>query len=327
MTDVARDGLRWLAGSRAGSAAATTLERIMPARRDHLAVLTFHRVTRPEAEVVPGLLSATPDGFTELLDALMDRHTIVGLDAVLRRLDGGPALPRRALLLTFDDAYVDMMVHAWPVLRERRLPAVLFVPTAYPDAADRVFWWEALHHAIATTHAPAVDGPAGPLPLTGGAERQRAYRSLRDTFKQLPHTELIERLARLEAELDVARPASTVASWRELRAAASDGLILAPHSRTHPLLTKVDRAAVDDEVSGSRADLLEATGLDVPAFAYPAGAVSRPVADAVMRAGLRVAFTTVRGVNDMRTADPMLLRRVNVSVRTPAPAIRALLLR
>jgi hypothetical protein len=48
---------------------------------------------------------------------------------------------------------------------------------------------------------------------------------------------------------------------------------------------------------------------------------------AVAAAGFGVAFTTARGVNDLRTASWLLLRRVNVSVRTPISLVRAQVIR
>ena len=112
-----------------------------------------------------------------------------------------------------------------------------------------------------------------------------------------------------------------------MRRLAAEGVALAPHSRTHPLLTRLDPGALDSEIAGSRDDLAAATGSTVAAFAYPSGAVSGPVAEATARAGSRVAFATTRGVNDLRTADLWRLRRVNVSVRTPGTVIRAQVLR
>ena len=40
-------------------------------------------------------------------------------------------LPERSVLVTFDDAYVDTMEMAAPVLRALEVPAVVFVPTAF----------------------------------------------------------------------------------------------------------------------------------------------------------------------------------------------------
>jgi len=68
-----------------------------------------------------------PRLFEEQLDALIGSGwRFVGLDAVLAALAGEEELPLRALLLTFDDAYVDLLEVACPIVAERGLPGVVF---------------------------------------------------------------------------------------------------------------------------------------------------------------------------------------------------------
>jgi peptidoglycan/xylan/chitin deacetylase (PgdA/CDA1 family) len=324
---VVRGIARRLTGGRPAEAAIGVLERLAPRRPDTLAILTFHRITGDAGAVPPGLLSTTPEGFGSLLDALARGHHIVDLAAVLRRRRGGAALPARSLLLTFDDAYVDMRDHVRPALIARGLPAVLFVPTAYPGAAERRFWWDALHHAVRASERPAVDGPHGVLPLAGAAARARAYRVLRDHLKTLPHEALTPALDRLVGALGVASaPPRTVLDWQGLRDLQGTGIELAPHTRTHPLLPRLPPERLSDEIAGSRTDLEREWGAGHPVFAYPSGATSPQVVKAVHAASLEVAMTTQRGVNDLRTAQWLSLRRVNVSIRTPPAAIRAQLL-
>lgn len=52
--------------------------------------------------------------------------TFVDLDAALAALSGERELPRKALLLTFDDAYADLLEVAAPILAARGLPGVVF---------------------------------------------------------------------------------------------------------------------------------------------------------------------------------------------------------
>jgi peptidoglycan/xylan/chitin deacetylase (PgdA/CDA1 family) len=333
---VAVPGLvRRVAGSAAASAVVDVLERLLPSRTGTLAALTFHRVAPDAPDVTPGILSATPETFGPLLDAVARRHAVIPIEDVVARADRGRPLPRRALVLTFDDAYDDFAEHAWPALRARALPATLFVPTAYPDAPGPGFWWDRLFAALASTRQASVGSSgAGPLPLRTRAERVAAYRELRSELKAMRHEELVATVERLVTELDGSAGASVprVLGWEALRRLAGAGVTLAPHTRTHPLLPRLAPALVAAELSGSREDLARQTGADTPVFAYPSGAASPSVVDAVAAAGFRVAFTTARGTNDLRRLAPgdrgwFLLRRVNVSVRTPAPAVRAQLLR
>lgn len=318
---------RTVAGSRPFGAVVEMLERLVPGRPDVLSVLTFHRVTEPGPSVAPGLHSATPAGFAKLLDSLVQRHTIVSIEDLLERMGGGPSLPRRSLLLTVDDAYVDFADHAWPALRARNLPVVLFVPTGYPDRPDRSFWWDRLNRAVQTSPRTSIDGPGGYLPLGSGADRARAYRRIRDEVKRMPHDRLLSTVDRLLERLEGEEAAPVVLGWDALRRLATEGVSLAPHTRTHPLLTRLDPTLVAAEIVGSREDLAREIGSQVPVFAYPAGASSRSVAAAVAGAALPIAFTTRRGVNDLRSADWLGLRRINVGIRTPSALIHAQTLR
>jgi GT2 family glycosyltransferase/peptidoglycan/xylan/chitin deacetylase (PgdA/CDA1 family) len=68
-----------------------------------------------------------PAQLAEHLDELR-RHgwTFVDLDAMLRALRGEERLPERAVLVTFDDAYADLLRSGLPVLEKRGIPAVVF---------------------------------------------------------------------------------------------------------------------------------------------------------------------------------------------------------
>ncbi len=319
--------VRRLAASPPANAIVSVLERLVPAQRDGLAVLTFHRVTDAGPDVTPGLLSATPEGFAALLDAIARRHEIVGADAVLRRAGGGPALPRRSVLITVDDAYADFAEHAWPALKARGLPVVLFVPTAYPDRPEAAFWWDRLYRAVAGSSNPTLETAAGALPLATRRDRAAAYRALRSELKSLDHDALLARVDELVASLVSAEvPAlarDSVLGWDELRRLAAEGVTLAPHTRTHPLLPRLEPSRRDGEIAGSREDLAAATGARDAIFAYPSGATSPSVARSVADAGFRVALTTRRGTNDLRSADWLALRRINVNVGTPPSLVRA----
>ncbi|MEJ2888017.1 polysaccharide deacetylase family protein [Actinomycetospora aeridis] len=74
-------------------------------------------------------LSVEPDAFARQC-AVLARRRVVSLDAVEARLAAGAALPRRRVLLTFDDGFADNAVHAAPVLRRHGLPATFFIVAA-----------------------------------------------------------------------------------------------------------------------------------------------------------------------------------------------------
>jgi len=96
-----------------------------------LRVLMYHKVND-----IPDNPTTVP---VSLFDEQMDQvralgYTVVGLDAVLDFYERRAPLPPRAVLVTFDDGYRDILENALPVLQRYGFPAVLFAPIAYVDA-------------------------------------------------------------------------------------------------------------------------------------------------------------------------------------------------
>jgi peptidoglycan/xylan/chitin deacetylase (PgdA/CDA1 family) len=92
-----------------------------------LRILAYHAIADLSDDPVLAEYGVPPRLFEAQLDSLLDGGwSFVDLDAVLAALGGEGRLPRKALLLTFDDAYADLLGVASPILAERGLPGVVF---------------------------------------------------------------------------------------------------------------------------------------------------------------------------------------------------------
>jgi peptidoglycan/xylan/chitin deacetylase (PgdA/CDA1 family) len=316
MVGLIKRGVKAMLGTSMCARIISRLESTADTRTNLLRVLTYHRVDWPEAaaELYPGTLSATPDEFRWQMEYLSDRYHFVDIHAVLAAIRREHELPARSLLITFDDAYSDFVNHAWPTLREHELPAVLFVPTAFPDNQELAFWWDRLQQ---TAHK------SGELATAAG---RRGFRDLVRRAKSLPHSQTLA-LVDDYCESRGARPETDhILSWDQLQQLTDEGLDLAAHTRTHPLLTRVDPEEAIRQAVLSREDLRERIGIGLPVFSYPGGAHSDDIAQSLGESGFELAFTTRRGINDLATANPLLLRRINVSVATSRALVRAQLL-
>jgi GT2 family glycosyltransferase/peptidoglycan/xylan/chitin deacetylase (PgdA/CDA1 family) len=90
-------------------------------------VLAFHAVADLGDDPVLAEYGVPARRFAAHLDRLSRRGwRFIDLDTLLAALDGRARLPRRALLVSFDDAYVDLLEVAAPLLAERGIPAVAF---------------------------------------------------------------------------------------------------------------------------------------------------------------------------------------------------------
>lgn len=330
----ARRAAAAVASSRLGGGASVVLDRALPRRRGVLTILTYHRVDEPSTrpDLMPSLISATPDGFAAQMAMVAREFDPVSLPDVLSALDDPRRLPRRAVLVTFDDGYQDFAANAWPALRAASVPATLFVATGFTADPTARFWWDRLWDAVHRAPPSTLPTPIGAVPVGPAAARATVSR-LRDWLKALDHDAVLLEVDRIVDALGPAPgqpadhpPVASVLDWDGLRRLAGEGVTLAPHTRSHPLLDRVDLERAEAEISGSFEDLERETGGVAPparVLAYPSGAHGESAVEAARRAGMRLAMTTQRGGNDLRRADRLRLRRINVGGRASVPLIRA----
>ena len=97
-----------------------------------LTMLIYHRIGGPGIDE----LDMAPADFTQQMRVMADQP-VVSLDDGLAALGHGDSSSR--FVLTFDDGFADVYTHAWPLLREMRLPFTIYLATAYVGGRMR---WE-----------------------------------------------------------------------------------------------------------------------------------------------------------------------------------------
>ena len=297
----------------------------------NLRVLTYHRVAGPtdSPHLNPRLISAIPREFERQMDRLARSYSVVSMPQVLETLDRGSRLPRRAVMITFDDAYADFADHAWPILERAGLPATVFVPTGFPDRPERSFWSDRLYRAFTRTDLRRIDVPSlGALSLESEQHRRGSLKRLQDHLKSIRHADaarLVEQVMRAFGPEPDPRP--TVMSWDTLRRLSERGLCLAGHTQNHPILTRLTPDEVRREVSACQTDLTRELGSALPVFCYPNGSHDDKIVGVLEELGFRLAFTTLDGHNDLGRTDPLRLRRTNITPRTRGPVFRLRLTR
>jgi GT2 family glycosyltransferase/peptidoglycan/xylan/chitin deacetylase (PgdA/CDA1 family) len=90
-------------------------------------VLAYHSLSDLSRDPVLGEYGIDPEAFAAQLDMLAARgHRFVDVDLLLTAVDGRAPLPSKATLVTFDDAYADLLPAAAEILTQRGIPAVVF---------------------------------------------------------------------------------------------------------------------------------------------------------------------------------------------------------
>jgi len=100
-------------------------------------VLAYHSLSDLREDKVLAQYGIAPASLSEQLDSLAARgHRFIDLDLLLAALDGHAPLPEKATLVTFDDAYADLVPAAIEVLGERGIPAVVFAVSGQIGGAN-----------------------------------------------------------------------------------------------------------------------------------------------------------------------------------------------
>jgi len=287
---------------------------------NRLRVLTYHRIAEQEAirPLDPKLVSASPGEFARQMAWIAGNYTVIDMDTAIEAVERGSRLPRRALLITFDDAYPDFGTTAWPILKANGLPVTLFVPTDFPAQRHASFWWDALNARLANTGLTRLATDAlGELPLATEADKRRAASMLRAHVKTMPHAEAMDWLDGIGRQLGESdHVVASTMTWDEIRGLSDDGVTIGAHSRSHALLTAIPPTQLDSEIAGSQEDIEREIGSTRPIFCYPAGAFNDDVEAAAARCGIRLGFTTLTGHNNLHRHRPLALKRLNVTPRT-----------
>ena len=96
--------------------------------RRGLRVLMYHKVSLKTGDA----LTVTVDQMKKQLEWLKtEEFEFITCAALLAALETDEAIPPRAVLITFDDAYLDNFELALPLLRQLGVPATIFIPTDY----------------------------------------------------------------------------------------------------------------------------------------------------------------------------------------------------
>lgn len=268
-------------------------------------IFTLHRVLpeQPAAFSPNAILQVQPDFLGYVIERVRDLGLdIVTLDEALERLaahEGG----RQFVVLTFDDAYRDNLVHALPILRRQEAPFTLYVPTAYVDGVGEI-WWQAIEDIIARQDAVAltVNGQTDYLDTKTTAQKTEAFNALYWQMRKAPEPERITLLHGFAQAYgyDLEQQCrDLIMDWQELRLLADDPLCtIGAHTVHHPELAKLPLEQARNEIAQSADILMAQFGKRPSHFSYPLGG---PLScgprefDLARELGFRTAVTTRPG--------------------------------
>jgi peptidoglycan/xylan/chitin deacetylase (PgdA/CDA1 family) len=295
------------------------------ADRARLSILIFHRVLPQPDPLFPGEVDARQ--FDQMLGWIGKWCNVLPLDQAVSRLREG-RLPPRAAAITFDDGYADNHDIALPILERHGMSATFFIATSFLNGGR--MWNDTVIEAVRTTRAERIDlrefGIAPPAdesdwPLVS-LSRRRTFISA--VLGKLKYTDPALRAGLAEAvaaRLGGSLPDDLMMSSAQVQQMRHRGMQIGAHTHTHPILARLDRDAVRDEILTSKRRLETLLDEPVSLFAYPNGRPTQDYAgetvEVLRELDFGVAVTTAKGAAN-RATDPLQLPRFTPWDRTKA---------
>lgn len=235
-----------------------------------VAVLAYHGVrdARSTASGTSEELHVRRTTLERQLRAVRALASPISLEQWRRARQGGPALPDRSVLVTFDDGYRSVLQPALPVLERYEVPAVVFVCTG-PAQRGELLWYDAMERR----------GRASEIERAKRLSYAR-WRVLLDEVRK-PAEESDER---------------AVMTPGEVGSLAKHQLVeIGAHSVDHPVLSQLSVDAQRRQIVDSIDTLRDWTAKPIRAFAYPNGQRGDFTDDTirmVQECGIDAAFST-----------------------------------
>ncbi|MBN8481978.1 MAG: polysaccharide deacetylase family protein [Xanthomonadales bacterium] len=302
-----------------------------------LVILAYHRVLDVADEDAFDfdleLVSASRAQFRAQMTLLRERYHPVRFADLAAALAGGPALPPRAVIVSFDDGYDDNHRFAFPILRELGVPAMFFVSTGHVDSG-LPYAYDWLVHLLLCTRAARLEiaelGVDLELPASRTARRAIAADVL-DRMKAVPASVQSAIVERLGVEWGMPRaqghPDCRPLSWPQLREMHAGGMEVGSHGMWHNMLARLAPADMQAEVAGSRRAIADALGASCEVISYPVGGVDAydaAVIAAARDAGFELGCSYVSGTNHLPPREPFALRRLPIERHMDAAWFAAL---
>jgi peptidoglycan/xylan/chitin deacetylase (PgdA/CDA1 family) len=281
-------------------------------------VLIYHRVT--DLSLDPQLLTVSPSNFENQVKHLKDNYTILSLKELIDCLKK-KKVPKRTVVITFDDGYRDNYYEARPILERYQVPATIFISSGMVGAGQE-FWWDELEYIFYQTediiHKPlklGIKGKDYTWLIKTPLDAHTVYNNLHPLIKGLTivtREEVMEELFEWAGKKRTMRASHAVLSEEELKKLAGSNMIeIGAHTCFHPRLSNESREVQSREITESKNTIEKWLHKEVSSFSYPFGLdedFNNDSLDIVKRSGYSCGIANIQACVT-RNTDPFLVPR------------------
>jgi peptidoglycan/xylan/chitin deacetylase (PgdA/CDA1 family) len=250
--------------------------------RKNLKVLLYHDCSDAEDSFTAGLgATVSPDVFGRHLEYVMRHYKVVDLESIERG-----EVPPRAVAITFDDGYRSVFDGAFPHLKRRGLPAVVYIITDVVDN-ERLVWVNELNYHLREYGQIAVPLATSAFQIPGNTAPEEIVAVARRNYDPKRIGDLLGAI-RQEAGVDateLSQRARLYLDWDQILEMNGSRVTIGNHTKTHPNLAALPREHQREEIREAQ-DVLSSRVRNITSLAYPFGYHSSDTMQTAQEVGL-----------------------------------------
>ena len=287
-----------------------------------LIILTYHRVLPAKQAMKYPLqgMVMTKELFDSQMAYLSKKYAVLIFPEAMKLMEE-KKLPKRSVVITFDDGYQDNHTFAYPILKKYNIPATFFLVSGAIDR-DIVLWWDEItcivDHIYKTSRkTEKIDN----LPewfrriVDSNKREKKSYELSKEIIEYMHLLDLEERKKillslRSHRNYDTIKLVNPMMTWEQVRNLCEGEMHIGAHTVTHAFINELNTEKAFHEIEGSINRIAEQINRDVDFFAYPRGRLDDRLKSILKKSGVKVAVSTEHGRNQY-DSDMLKLKRID----------------
>lgn len=305
---------------------------------DFVTIVTYHYVRPIKDSLYPDIKGLELQDFYGQIEYIMKYYEVVSMDDLVASINGQQELPDKALLLSFDDGFVDHYEYVFPYLLERGLSGA-FYPSVSSITKCQMLDVHKIHFVLASQDNKVlildklnqyINDVKEQYELEDIEIYKHQYcksnrfdsgeviyikRMLQYVLPGVLRSEIIDYLFTKFVTKDQAGFAKELyLSENQIRTMIGEGMHFGGHGLNHEWLNHCSRSHQELILTKNK-EFLECLGAtnNCMTFSYPYGAYNSDTLEMISRYGFDLAFTTKVGLADLNLVDNFEVPRIDTN--------------
>jgi len=240
--------------------------------------------------------------FEAQMKYLTENYKLISLNKLSEMINNGE-IPKKAVIITFDDGYKDNYEFAFPILKKYDIPATIFLSTG-PIEQKKLFWWDEVNYALIHTDMESIVLKGiGTYKLINEEDKIKAGLNIVEKLKKMENREKESTIETLINLTHVNIPENLgkkhLLSWNEIEKMDKNGIDFGAHTVNHPILTNIPLEEAKWEINTSKNLIEERLSRKISSFSYPNGKIgdfNGEISSLVRKAGFNCSVSFLPGL-------------------------------